>query len=121
MSNTKKDAIHLLRSGEATVEEIRHLLHDKSIIVRANALEAIVSHCQRDEGLLDEICNAITPLGRQTRLLGNISMAHIAVGCLMKVGSDRAVGVARDLIASWPEPDRSDLLWYLKSEGLIDQ
>lgn len=121
MTKTAQETVQLLRSGEVPVEDIRRLLHDDSIVVRANALEALVNHARHGEGLLDEIREAATSPENQVRLMGTISVAHVAVACLMRVGGDRAVAVARDLIASWPEPDRTDLLWYLKSEGLVDR
>lgn len=121
MTKSAQETVRHLRSGEVSVEDIRRLLHDDSIVVRANALEALVNHARHEEGLLHEIREAATSPENQIRLMGTISVAHVAVACLMRVGGDRAVEAARGLIASWPEPDRTDLLWYLKSEGLVDR
>lgn len=119
MTGTAQQTVRHLRSGEVPIEDIRRLLHDTSIVVRANALEALVDHARHGQGLLDEIRKAAISPENQSRLMGTISVAHVAVACLMRVGSDRAVEAARDLIASWPESDRTDLFWYLKSEGLV--
>lgn len=121
MMKTAQETVRHLRSGEASVEDICRLLHDDSIVVRANALEVLVDHARHEEGLLDKIHEAATSPGNKARLMGTITVAHVAVACLMRVGSDRAIEAARGLIASWPELDRSDLLWYLKSEGLATQ
>jgi hypothetical protein len=69
--------------------------------------------------LLSALRDVATSPANQVRPTGTISVAHVAVGCLFRVGSGHAAGLAKDLLAHWPEPDRSDLLWYLKSEDLL--
>lgn len=111
-------AIDHLRSGRASLRFILRSLSARPPLVRVNALNALVGHARRDAMLLDEFRMAATSTRNQLRLMGTISVAHVAVGCLLRAGDNEAAGIARGLIEAWPEPDRTDLLWYLKSEGL---
>jgi hypothetical protein len=111
--------IDRLRSGNASVDEIRSLLHASSIVVRANALEALVPHAKSDHSLLTDLTTAISDPKNQARLMGTITLAHLAIASLFRVGSEKATEIANELIDTWPETDRSDLEWYLKSEGLL--
>jgi hypothetical protein len=49
--------------------------------------------------------------------MGTISVAHVAVGCLLRVATSKAFEAAKALLRAWPEPDRTDLTWYLESEA----
>lgn len=119
MASSAQDLIRRLRAGEMPAEEILRLLRAGSILVRANAFEAIVPHARRDETLIHEIREAAIHPDNQVRLMGTISVAHVAVAALFRVGDEKADEAARRLIDAWPEPDRGDLLWWLRSEGLL--
>ena len=107
-----------VKSGIMPTDEVRGLLHHQSHPVRANALEALVAPAQHDIGLLDELIAAASDPANRVPLMGTISVAHVAVGCLLRVGTAEALEAAKALWSAWPEPDRTDLTWYLKSEGL---
>jgi hypothetical protein len=107
-----------VKSGMMRTEEVRDLLHHASPLVRANALEALVAPAKRDQGLVDVLTAAASAPANKVRLMGSISVAHVAVGCLFRVGTAEAREAAQALWSTWPEPDRTDLTWYLESEGL---
>ena len=117
---SSQKTVSRLRSGETPLGEVIDLLHDTSIVVRANALEALIPHVQHDDRLLEQLKAAVVEPENQVRLVGTISVAHVALGCLLRVGGGKATEVAKSLIDTWPEPDRTDLLWYLRSEGLLN-
>jgi hypothetical protein len=98
--------------------EVRSLLHHPSPLVRVNAIEALVGTARREEGLVEELIAAATNSMNNVPLMGTTSVAHVAVGCLLRVGTAKAVEAAQALLRAWPEPDRTDLTWYLKSENL---
>jgi hypothetical protein len=98
--------------------EVRSLLHHSSPLVRANALEALVIPAQHDRGVVEEIVSAISDTANRFRLMGSISIAHVGVACLVRVGTTEALDAAKVLWSAWPEPDRTDLTRYLESEGL---
>jgi hypothetical protein len=107
-----------VNSGMMPTDEVRGLLHHQSPLVRANALEALVAPAQHDRGLLDELIAAASDPANRVRLMGTISVAHVAVACLLRVGTAEALEAVKTLWSAWPEPDRTDLTWYLESEGL---
>lgn len=89
-----------------------------SPVVRANALMHLIAHVDHTnsvEGILK--LAAINPDNR-VPLMGTISVAHVAVACLLRLGTHSATATANELLQAWPEPDRSDLIWYLRSEEI---
>jgi hypothetical protein len=58
------------------------------------------------------------PKNIDARLIGTVSVSHIGITCLLATDTAHAREAVRNLFCTWPEPDRSDLLWLLKSEGL---
>lgn len=107
-----------VKSGMMRTEEVRDLLHHASPLIRANALEALVAPAKRDGELVDELAAAASDPANKVHLMGTISVAHLAVGCLLRVGTAEARQTAQALWSTWPERDRTDLTWYLESEGL---
>lgn len=104
--------------------DLRAFLNHGSIAVRATTLDAIargssrVSADEADE-VVDDLSDAASNPTNRTLLLGTISLAHVAMASLFRIGTPRAVSAAWELIDRWPEPDRTDLLWYLRSESLV--
>lgn len=107
-----------VKSGNLPTNEMRDLVHHQSPLVRANALESLVESAQHTGILLDDLIKAALDTTNSVRLMGTISVAHVAVSCLLRVGTPEALQAAHRLWISWPEPDRKDLTWYLESEGL---
>ena len=110
--------VERLKSGTMLADEVRGLLHHKSPLVRANAIEALAGLARDDDRLVDELIAAASDPQNNVRLMGTISVAHVAVGCLLRVATAKALEAAKALLSEWPEPDRTDLIWYLGSEGL---
>ena len=101
-----------------TFEETCRLVVHHSSVVRANAAaHLIVFADDKDaaEGILKLM--SINPDNR-VHLMGTISVAHVAVACLLRMGTRSGTATANELVQAWPEPDRSDLIWYLRSEEI---
>lgn len=99
--------------------ELLVLLRDKSRLRKGRALAALARRTKDDELLVDEVIAAIQdPANQETRIMGTISISHIGVACLLGVGSSKTKERVMQLLEHWPEPDRSDLLWFLKSESV---
>jgi hypothetical protein len=98
--------------------EVRRLLHHESPVIRVNALEACVQPAQHDEDVLEQVRLAASNPVNNARLMGTVSVAHVALGCLLRIGTTKAVEAAKTLFNNWPEPDKTHLSWYLESEGL---
>src|SRR5687767_13968040 len=116
MANTQ-DLIDQIRSGQAPIAELRSLIRHPSALVRVNAIEMFAQKVNGDEQLLDDIRMAALADVNQACLMGTIRISHVAIRALLQVGSERAQTIANDLIERRPEPERSDLLSYLHSEG----
>jgi hypothetical protein len=108
-----------LKSGDLPLAEVLSLLHFRSPIVRANALDALAAQAKSNDNVVGEVVAAATDPANKVPLMGTISVAHVAVACLLRAGSPKADQAAKALLETWPEPDRTDLIWYLESERLI--
>ncbi len=115
MKTVSQDTIDRLRSGNMTVDEIRPHLHGNSAIIRCQAIEAMAGKIASNPEILHEVVDAIVDPINSTRLMGAISVAHVGLKNLF--GSSQAAKEnAKQLLANWPEAERDDLLWFLKSE-----
>lgn len=114
-----QEVITALVQGCVPLTEIQELLHHPAAVVRVNALNALVPQARSDDRLVENMVAAAEDPLNDIRLMGTISVRHHAVACLYRVGNLTASRWAANLLATWPEPDRSDLVWYLRSEGYI--
>ena len=95
------------------------MLDNISKLIRGRALAALARRSKQDEGLVSHVLAAISnPENRDTRLMGTISVSHLGVACLFEFGSSKTRELVRQLLEDWPEPDRTDLLWFLKSQEI---
>lgn len=101
-----------------SVDEIRQHLHDVGALARCHAIEAMVGKVATNPEVLQEVVTAIVDPVNSTHILGTISVAHIGLKSLFGSSCESARQAAKHLLATWPLPDRDDLLWYLKSEGM---
>ena len=101
-------------SKTVTLEGLSH----PAGLVRVNAIEAAVKLAKDHDDLIDVLAQEATRQENEVRLLGTTTIGHVAVRCLMQIGSERAKEVARHLVNEWPAEDRADLQWYLASEGV---
>ncbi len=107
-----------LKSGTMGVREIRELLHHRSPLIRANALEALVSPARSDAELIGELVAVARDPTNASPLMGTLSVAHVAVDCLRRVNSPEAINALESVLEAWPSGDRTDLDWYL-SQGVV--
>lgn len=118
MTHPVQELIDRLRDGRMLLEEIRPHLHHPAAIVRSHAIEAIAAKLQTNPEVLQKLLEAVVDPANSIRLMGTISVAHVGVASLLRSSTEEARQAAKRLVATWPQPDRDDLLWYLKSEGL---
>lgn len=110
------ETVEALVRGAVPLAEIRDLTRHPAMLVRVNALTALVKYAKADDEVVRDIVAAATDPANSVRLMGTISVGHVAVGCLDDIGTPAAAAAAADLLATWPESDRGDLAWYLRSE-----
>lgn len=112
-----QNLIDRIRAGRVTTEELRCLTQHPAALVRVNAIEMLAQKGNGDEQLLDDLRIAAVAAVNQVCLMGTVRVGHVAIGSLLRIGSARALTIANDLIESRTEPERTDLLSYLHSEG----
>ena len=103
-----------------STKSLLKLLHSNSRLNRARALSALARRSSQEEAIIGQVLNGITELkNRETRLLGStISVSHIGFATLWEFGLPSAREALLRLLQDWPEPDRTDLLWFLKSQSI---
>jgi len=108
---------------ELSTAQLLKLLSSESKLSKGRALAALARRTKEDESLVNETVAAISdPANKETRIMGTISVSHIGVACLLDFGSSKTKELIKHLLKQWPEPDRSDLLWFLKSQSIsIDE
>ncbi len=100
-------------------DRLRELLRSGTKSERARAMGALARRAASNPSLRAEVLAALTdPDHRAMRIMGTISIAHIGVACLYRASDDDVRRQVQQLITAWPEPDRTDLLWFLRSQSL---
>lgn len=109
-----------IRSGHMTVDELEPLVHHEAAVVRANAIEMLGCVGELEAPAATRILRAaVVDEANGVHMFGTITLAHVAVASLLRLGTPDAAQAAQQLMDQRPEPERSDLQWYLESEGLL--
>ena len=100
-----------------------HVLYDflmsQNAIERARALAARCRRVPHEPSVVETILSAITATqNRHGYIMGRIAVSHIGFACLWWFGAGTGQAQLLQLLDAWPEPDRSDLLWFLRSEDI---
>jgi hypothetical protein len=102
-----------------TTGQLREAIQSGNVAERARAMGAVARRAAREAALLDEVIALLSdPMLRQLRYMGTVSIAHIGVACLAIAGSQEVRERLARLLSGWPEPDRNDLVWFLKSQEI---
>jgi hypothetical protein len=112
-----QQVIDKIRGRHFGATDLRRLLAHASPVVRVNAIDALQDCIGTDDSVVADLVAAATEPANAFRLMGTITVAHQAVLSLLQSTHPKAVEAANELIRNWPEPDRQDLLWFLRSEG----
>jgi len=105
-----------------TTDQLREALEKGGLVTRVHALAALARRSRRDQEALLLAINAVTdPRNSTARLLG-YTVSHFGIACLWAFGPPVGREAIRHLLATWPEPDRSDLLYFMEGQDLpIDE
>jgi hypothetical protein len=110
--------IDKLRSGRLGPDKIRQYLSHASPLVRANAIEASALLANQDIALINDLRIAACSDANGISLMGNVTLKHIAIGCLLRIGSIEAKEAVECAIRSLSVAERENLLIYLESENI---
>lgn len=117
-TTTLQTAIDAVRSRKLSSRQLREYLSHRSPLVRANAIEIFAEHLSEDESLLSEIVLFATNPEHSFVLMGATTVAHWAVLSMLRSSCVAAREAGRELLRDWSEPERQDLIWFLRSEGI---
>ncbi|CAN5286006.1 hypothetical protein BH10PLA2_BH10PLA2_10780 [soil metagenome] len=113
-----QSTINQLRRGELAPADIRQCLNHASPVIRANAIEACGLLASQDASFISDLKGAALDRSNDINLMGAITLAHVAIGCLLKIENTEAKNAAAIAIRSLPNAQQEDLLLYLKSENI---
>lgn len=120
MAATAQSIVDRLKMPDVSQDEVLEYLQHDAALVRVNAIKAAARLAKDNDRLIAIVANEAQQPQNTVRLLGTATVGHVAVGCLFRIGSPDATRRAMQLVAGWPEDEREDLVWYLKSEGLLN-
>ena len=99
--------------------QLRSLVRGGPKPERARAMAALARRAAVDVEVRRDVLDMISDADyRSTRFMGTISLAHIGVACLLLTGTPDLTTEVTRIVEAWPEPDRTDLLWFLRSQGV---
>jgi len=116
-----KDEIFIqdLEYDRLTTQQLLDSLDQSSIINRGRSIAALARRAVQNDGLVDVVVAAISvPQNKEARIIGTISVSQVGYACLWWFGSAQTRSKLQILLQDWQEPDRSDLLWFMKSQGI---
>ncbi len=108
-----------LNKDDVSKDEVLRYLNHEAALVRANAIEAAARLAKEDGRLVEVIALEAQKPQNSVRLLGTTTIRHLAIGWLLRVGIPEAAKKAAELLDAVPEEERRDLIWYLRSEGVL--
>lgn len=112
--------IRYIRSPKVSDQELINYIRHRSILIRANALLALAERARIRKELAEVISeSARDPTNVAAVLMGTVTVAHVAIGCLLRLGTPTSITEAEHIIYSYVGAAREDLIWYLRSEGLL--
>lgn len=95
------------------------LSNSKLILERSRSLNALARRSSQDPTLVNYVMEAIVdPKNTGAKFMGTITLSHMAFACLWVFGTPTAKEALKRILSAWPEPDRSDLIWFLESQDL---
>jgi hypothetical protein len=113
-----QQAIDAIKSRQLSLSELRIFLLHPSPLVRANAVGSVAERISEDDTLLDEVVAFAKNPEHTFCLMGTTTLAHMAVLGLLRSPYEMVRHAGKELVKTWPGPDRQDLIWFLKSEGI---
>ncbi len=111
--------IDRLQAPDATLSEVRTALRHAGDFVRANAIDVIGRFAaEAPEIIVSELTAAADHPNNQWRLMGAVTLAHLAIRTLLMIGTPAALAAADRWRAARTPQEREELAWWLRSEGI---
>lgn len=98
---------------------IQCLSHDAAL-VRVNAIETIARFSTTNiNDVIAALSQSAIDSKNKVKLLGNTTVAHVAIANLLRIGTAEAIKAANNAIEKLPAGEHDNLNWYLASEEII--
>lgn len=125
MLESVQDVITRLQSNTLSLDEIVNLLESPAGLVRVNAIQALATYVNRtassteQEKLIAQIADVATAEQSALRLMGSITIRHVAIGCLLRLGLPSATVQATQIVNALDASEKQDVAWYLNAYDLV--
>ncbi len=116
-ANQLQHAIDAVKTRRLPLAELRKFLHHPSPVVRANAVEIVTEAIGDNGSLLGEVVEFARKPENSFRLMGTIRVGYFAVLGLLRSPIEAVRQAGTDLLTTWPEADRDDLVYFVQSEN----
>jgi len=110
--------IGLLHHDQTSSGDLRAFLDHKAALIRVNAIMAIGRKIKEDTSLIPDLVRAANDPRNDVKLIGTITVSHVAIESLLRSGSREASQRAQEIVESRSEQEREDIRWYLRSQGI---
>lgn len=102
-------------------EELFKELDSESVLCKVNAIDAL-SIRVADEDVLNRLLNVIDDKrNKELKAIGFLSVADLTIIYLLRTKSSEIKVMIDNILQSWSETERKDLLNYLKTYHLYDE
>lgn len=99
-----------------TTSELVELLKQPLILEKGRALFELARRSSEDNDLLGMVVKEVhSSKNKSTRTVGIVSISFLGIAGLLYSDSNYSKNTATELIDSWKEPDRSNLVEFLDS------
>ncbi len=103
-----------------STQKLLEILNTGLLFERGRALFILGRRSSQDENLILRVVEEITDSkNRNARTVGTVSISFLGIAGLLEAGTSNAQEAVQKLLETWPEPDCSHLLDFLKSASLI--
>lgn len=107
--------IERIVSSQLGKDELLQLLDHQVLPFVASAIENLLKRFGHEENTVRMVESRLRSANWSRVIMGTITIAHWAVRCLRDCGHAMAADAASRAIDNWPDSDRADLGWFLKS------
>lgn len=116
---TAQELVDALKAANANADlAIQCLSHDAAL-VRVNAIETLARRVSTNsKHVITALAHSAMDPKNKVRLLGNTTVAHVAIANLLRIGTAEAIEAGNNAIEQMPAGELDDLNWYLSSEGI---
>lgn len=102
--------------SQLSTTNLLEILEHGLLLERGRALFMLARRSGDNKELIDTVVREIyDSKNRNTRTIGTVSISFLGIAGLLEADTSDTKEIVKKLLESWTEPNRSDLLVFLKS------